>query len=386
MLGLKVQDNSEFGAEIIRKVREKGGLSRVELARELGVAASTIGRHVDALVAGQYFTETVEPTREAGRPPTRLRPNAGRGCFIGLDFYASSLYATAVDFAQHNIVQKSYALNGKAGVEFVLEELAGALKDMSVAAGMPVLAVGVATPGRVDTARGVALNYPQVPGFVDVPLAEKMEEVMGARTFLENNIRSMALAERWFGVARGCQELTCLGVRVGITAGIVRQGQLSSGHRGLGGEVRGMNCPVYDAQKNEWTWGVDNAVESTASVPAVLARYQQLSGEEVDQDAFITAVGNRVPAALIALKEAAAVHGWLITQMSQVTDPEMVVLSGPLTKAGDIYLDVVKEMSALFASNYYPQVPIHLSELGEFAGAVGAAGLALERWRPEDMG
>ncbi|TLD69205.1 ROK family protein [Phragmitibacter flavus] len=386
MLGLKVQDNAEFGAEIIRKVREKGGLSRVELARELGVAASTIGRHVDALVSGQYFTETVEPTREAGRPPTRLRPNAGRGCFVGVDFYSSSLYATAVDFAQHNIVQKSYELNGKAGVDFVLEELAGALKDMSSAAGMPVLAVGLATPGRVDASRGVALHYAQVPGFLDVPLAEKMQEVTGAKTFVENNIRTMALAERWFGVARGCQELICLGVRVGITAGIVHQGQLSTGYRGLGGEVRGMNCPVYDAQKDEWSWGADNAIETTASVPAVLSRYFQLSGEEVEMEAFLAAVEGRVPAAMIALKEAAAVHGWLITQMAQVTDPEMVVLSGPLTKMGDVYLDVVKEMSALFASNYYPQVPIHLSELGEFAGAVGAAGLALERWRPDDMG
>jgi DNA-binding transcriptional regulator YiaG len=52
MLGLKVQDNAEFGAEIIRKVREHDALSRVELARVLGVAASTIGRHVVALIAG----------------------------------------------------------------------------------------------------------------------------------------------------------------------------------------------------------------------------------------------------------------------------------------------------------------------------------------------
>src|SRR5262245_57887739 len=122
MLGLKVTETGLFAAEIIRKVREREALSRVELARELGVAASTIGRHVDTLVAKGYFTETVEPTHEAGRPPTRLRPNAQRGCFIGVDFFADGLFATAVDFAQQTIAQKSYPLDGSKGVDYVLGE------------------------------------------------------------------------------------------------------------------------------------------------------------------------------------------------------------------------------------------------------------------------
>ena len=386
MLGLKVQDNAEFGAEIIRKVRERGGLSRVELARELGVAASTIGRHVDALVAGQYFTETVEPTREAGRPPTRLRPNAGRGCFLGVDFHSSHLYATAVDFAQQSITQRSYPIHGESGVELVLDEIAGALEDMKSAIAMPVLAVGLATPGRVDAGRGVALSYSRVPGFEDLPLAAKMEQAVGAPTFIENNIRLMALAERWFGVARGCHELICLGVRVGITAGIVRNGQLSTGHRGLGGEIRGVNCPVFNAEKGEWSWTPDSTIGKNACIPGMLERYRELSGWNTEMGSFLNAVEAGDEHAIIAMREAASLHGWLITQMAQVTDPEMVVLSGPLTKLGSLYLDVVKAASAQFISEHYPQVPIHLSELGEFAGAIGAAGLALERWRPADMG
>lgn len=113
MLGLKVQDNAEFGAEIIRKVRS-AKVFREWNWQELGVAASTIGRHVDALVSGQYFSETVEPTREAGRPPTRLRPNPRRGCFLGVDFHVNRLFATTVDFAQQTVL-KGYPLNGALG-------------------------------------------------------------------------------------------------------------------------------------------------------------------------------------------------------------------------------------------------------------------------------
>jgi predicted ArsR family transcriptional regulator len=155
MLGLKVQDNAEFGAEIIRKVRENEALSRVELARVLGVAASTIGRHVDALIAAGYFTETLEPTREAGRPPTKLRPASSRGCFLGVDFYADQMFATLVDFAQQTIAQRKMKLDGDKGAEVVMTQLLGALREMRDSTDLPLLAVGLAVPGRVDTRRGI---------------------------------------------------------------------------------------------------------------------------------------------------------------------------------------------------------------------------------------
>jgi predicted NBD/HSP70 family sugar kinase len=72
--------------------------------------------------------------------------------------------------------------------------------------------------------------------------------------------------------------------------------------------------------------------------------------------------------------------------MAQLVDPEVVVLAGPLTTAGDSYLDTVRNIALQFESDYHPSVPILVSELGEHAGSVGAAALALASWRPADMG
>ncbi len=386
MLGLKIQDNADFGAEIIRTVREHRALSRVELARELGVAASTIGRHVDALVTGGYFRENVEPTKEAGRPPTRLRPNPERGSFVGVDFHSEMLFASAVDFGQQTIMQKSYPIQGSDGVEAVLAEISGALDDMKNAASYPVLAAGVATPGSVVAATGMAVSYSHVPGFEDIPLADMMSKVVQAPVFIEKNIRAMALAERWFGVARGCQEVTSLGVRIGISAGIVREGQLVTGFHGLGGELRNWNCPTYDAQKKTWKWDPKATVESTSCIPVMLKRYAGLSGKKVTQSTFLHAVLGGDSGALIALQESAAVHGWTIAQLVQISDPELVVLAGPLSTLGAVYLDAVTESYRTYASALHGEVPIKLSTLGEFAGAIGAAALAMERWRPGDLG
>ena len=387
MLGLKVQDNADFGAEIIRKVRDHQSLSRVELARVLGVAASTIGRHVDSLVAGGYFTETVEPTKEAGRPPTKLRPNPGRGCFLGLDFYADTMFVTAVDFAQRPIAQRRIPLAGSKGAQVVIEEITAALQELQTETQLPLLSVGLAVPGRVDTRKGIGIKYVHVPGWDNVPLAELIGKAMKVPVFIENNIRTMALAERWFGEAQGCQELICLGVRYGIAAGVIRNGQLATGHQELGGEIRGWNCPVFDAETEKWEWKAGATVEKSSSVGAAVERYAELKGgKKADLETFIEAVRRQEKPALTALREVAAVHGWVVSQMAQLIDPEMVVLAGPLTTLGSDYLELVKDVALQFESDYHPGVAIRVSELGEFAGAVGAAALALERWRPEELG
>ncbi len=381
-----MQDNADFGAEIIRQVREHGGLSRVELARALGVAASTIGRHVDALVDAGYFTETVEPTKEAGRPPTRLRPNPSRGCFLGIDFHAGHVFGTAVDFAQNELLRMDRPLEGSKGVEAVLDELIRVMHQMMAQVKLPVLAAGIAAPGRVDARRGSVVHYAHIPGFDNVPLAEKIGAEVQAPVFVNNNIRTMALAERWFGEGRACQDLICLGVRIGVNAAVVIDGHLATGHGGLGGEIRGWNCPVFDAAKEKWSWEPGGTIEKHGSAPAATARFASLRGKAATLNEFLAAARHGDANALLALREVAAIHGWAISQMVQIIDPELVVLAGPLTTLGTVYLESVTRIALQFQSSHHPPAPILISALGEQSGSIGAAALALERWRPADMG
>lgn len=385
MLGLKIQDNADFAAEIIRKVREHNGLSRVEVARVLGVAASTIGRHVDALVAEGYFEESVEPTKEAGRPPTRLRPNPRSGCYLGVDFHADMMFLTAVDFAQQPIAHHRVKLNSKAGADAVVQQIIDELKLLRRKTKLPLLAIGLAIPGRVSTMRGIGIKYVHIPDWEDVPVVAKVSAALKAPAYVENNIRTMALAERWFGEAQGCQDLICLGVRYGVSAGVIRNGELATGHRELGGEIRGWNCPVFDGSKNEWIWRAGDTIEKNASMRSALDKDASLRGRLLEIEEFIDAINQDDAIAVRVMTEVASIHGWIISQMVQLIDPEIVVLAGPLTSLGDRYLDIVRTVAVKFESDYHPSVPIRLSSLGEHAGSVGAAALALEKWRPKDI-
>jgi predicted NBD/HSP70 family sugar kinase len=118
---------------------------------------------------------------------------------MGVDFYADHMFATLVDFAQQTVSQRKMKLHGEKGAEVMMTELLGALREMRDETTLPLLAVGLAVPGRVDAGRGIGLKYVHVPAWENIPVAETASRVLGAPAFIENNIRTMALADRWFG-------------------------------------------------------------------------------------------------------------------------------------------------------------------------------------------
>src|SRR5436190_16467423 len=90
-------------ADLLRRVRAREGMSRVELARGLNLAPSTVGIYVDHLVDEGYLFEGKATERESGRPPTILALNPHGGRFIGVDFEARNIMAVSVDFSQKRI-------------------------------------------------------------------------------------------------------------------------------------------------------------------------------------------------------------------------------------------------------------------------------------------
>src|ERR1700723_1588836 len=97
---IKHQSIANIEGDLLRKVRAQEGLSRIELARSLNLAPSTVGIYVDHLIEEGFLSEGKRVGREFGRPPTALGLNAQGGRFIGVDFEARNIMATAVDFSQ----------------------------------------------------------------------------------------------------------------------------------------------------------------------------------------------------------------------------------------------------------------------------------------------
>lgn len=398
----KHQIVANLEAEILLRVRARPDLSRVELASQLKLAPSTVGSYVDRLIAEGFLVEWQKPERDHGRPPTLLALNPGGGFFIGVDFNARKLLATIVDFSdrpirqiEKDILPADSADQVTVKIEQTIDELAdGQMKD--------VLGIGIGVPGSIDPQEQIALEYAHIRGWEKIPLGRLLAKRFSKAVFLENNIRSMALAELWFGQGRGLENFVCLGIRTGIAAGIISRGELLHGEKNLAGEIRGWLCPVGPVSRKtsagsragSWDCAGLQALEQIASIPAILQVIREgidrgedtllrTLGESFSFDDVVYASAKGDPFVNRVLANVAQTLGWVSCQLNALFNPTKIILAGPLVSLGASFLNPLQAAVNEFCAETSQTAPVIVdSELGNFNGALGAAALALHKWKP----
>ncbi len=391
----KTQAVADLESEVVRLVRAQGPISRVELARELKLVASTAGIYVDRLLERGFLRESAQTARRFGRPPMLIELNPQRGRFIGVDFDARQVMAASVDFSQQPMEQACRTIPARAGVERVLRTIEELIEEAIGAGKSEVLGIGLGVPGPIDAEGGISRHYKFIRGWSDVPIGPRIRDRFGLPTFVENNLRSMALGELWCGQGRGAKHLICLGIRSGIGTGIVVDGKLLAGAHSLAGEIGHWKCqelPGFGNGRADADAGAPRTIEDSASMTGILAeaaarlaagRTSALGGpgDAPAAAALLAAAQNGDELAWELVEQAAQVHGWVVHQLATLLDPELVVLAGPLAES-DAYLEVVRQAAAR-----YSPAPLRASlvrsTLGDFAGAMGAAALAFHHWKPQ---
>jgi glucokinase len=378
-------------AELLRHIRAREGLSRVDLARILNLAPSTIGIYVDHLVEEGFIFEGKARERDFGRPPTILALNPQGGRFIGVDFEARNIMAIAADFSQKPLKRFHDTIAPGDSVESILQKIEHAIKTVIAGDDRKVLGIGIGVPGVIDLASGVASNYKHIKGWESVPLVGRLANRFGVPVFLENNIRTMALAELWFGQGRGLRNFICIGMRSGISAGIVVDGRIYHGGNNRAGEIGDWPCtPPASTTKAGCTKGFVR-LEEIASLKSVQhglprslvnALESRATGEtDATHHSLVKAAQSgdqRVLGILDRLANAIAV---VLNQLQCAFDPQKIILAGAFPIFGDLFLNRLHdELKRLAPPSGAPLVAN--STLGDFNGALGAAALAVHEWKP----
>lgn len=392
---------TDLESSILKRVRAADGVSRVELARNLGLAPSTAGIYVERLIAEGYLEESDKAERDNGRPPRLLRLNPERGEFVGVDFEARNIMAVAVDFSDKPLRNAHLRIAESDSVEQITRKIEQVVRKVMPKDENRLLAIGVGVPGLVDSANGVALHYEYISHWRNVPLAAVLRKKFGVPVFIENAIRTMALAEMWFGQGLGVSDFVCIGIRSGIAVGMIIDGKLCCGAQHLAGELGRSRCPIITGKAAEWfvpkngdalPFGPElQEVASVRAIQRALAR-AIASGQKtllrgspnpIPMEDLVRAVQQRDPLALLAVGEVAKCLGWAISQLLLTIDPAKVMLAGPLTMLGE---DLLQPLRAVTDSLTPPEnkhtAEIVNSKMGEFIGALGAAALAVHEWKP----
>jgi glucokinase len=311
---------------------------------------------------------------------------------IGVDVGGTKVAAGVVD-EQGRILAKlkrstpaaSPARTEQAIADVVTELLAQVPPDQ-------ITAIGLGAAGFVDSARATMLFAPNL-AWRDEPLKQRVEERLGREVVVENDANASAWAEARFGAARGYRDVMLVAVGTGIGASIIIGGELYRGRWGIAGEpghVRVVPDGRLCGCGNRGCWEqyssgnalVAEAREFARRTPEGAMRLLQLGGgrpEGISGPEITQAATEGDPAALRCFQ---TVGGWLgqgLADLAAILDPACFVIGGGVSEAGDLLLDPARSAfeRALTGRGHRPYAEIKVAQLGQDAGIVGAADLAL---------
>lgn len=324
---------------------------------------------------------------DVAAPAVDVRP-----VVLGLDVGGTKLAAGVVDAAgqvRSFAVARTHADRGpEEGLERLFELGRGAVAASGIAP-EEIAAVGIGCGGPLDAERGVLVAPPHLPGWSDVPLAALAEEAFGVPAVLENDATAAAAGEHRFGAGVGRRHLVYLTISTGVGGGVVLDDRLYRGAMGNGAELGhvtvdwdGRPCPGCGRTgcHEAYVSGTSIAARARealarADVPSVLAALADLTAADV---AAAARDGDAVAAAVWEETTAALACG--VVSIVNVFEPEVVVVGGGVSRAGEQLLGPVRK--ALRATAMSPAgraVEVVRSPLGDRVGVVGAAAVVLDR-------
>jgi glucokinase len=240
--------------------------------------------------------------------------------------------------------------------------------------GLEPVAAGVAVPGVVDEENGIAVWSSNV-GFRDVPLRDLVAERLGLPATLGHDVRVGAIAEARLGAGRGWSHVLFVAIGTGIAAGLVVHGIGYGGAHGAAGEVGHI---VVRPGGNPCGCGGHGCLEAHASARAIGRRYAELSGHPgATALDVVTRAGAGEELAATVWQEAVGTlaDGLVISQ--GLYDVNALVVGGGLAEAREALLGPLRE--AFRERLTFQRMPeIVRAELGDTAGCIGAALLALD--------
>lgn len=365
---------------VLRSLRDHGPQPRADLARRLGLSATTMTKVVAQLLDEGLAVEGDAAGGRVGRPSTDVRLRADARQVIGVQVGAGTVRLGLCDLRARAREVRSFGFDVTGEPpERVVARIADAAAALAERAGDRLLGIGVAAPGPVDPEQRRNLLSVNL-GWRDVAFGDPLERALGVPAVVDHNVRAMALAEARYGDTGGADPLLYVYARTGVGAGLVIGGRpFRSGAHGVTelGHLRvverGRPCAC----------GASGCLETVAAEPylaesarAVLGRD---SADPLTELADATGDGDR---------RAGQVLDDLVDRLAtglagavNLLNPALILLGGVFRTAPDPVLDRVGDaLRARVFPVLRDTVRVRRATLGPDAGVAGSAAVALDRF------
>ena len=190
---------------------------------------------------------------------------------IGVDIGGTNVKIALVDEKGYIAYSNSVPTRAEMGYEYTIQNIINTIKDSLKESNNDISnigGIGFGLPGQIDSINGIVRLLPNIPGWVEVPLAKIVSDEFKVPVKLDNDVRVATLGELNFGAGKGCKNLICLTVGTGVGSGIVLNGQLVRGASLTAGEIGHVVVERHDGRI--CGCGSTGCLEAYASGPAIV--------------------------------------------------------------------------------------------------------------------
>ena len=351
-----------------------GPIARTEIAKRLGLSPATVTAVTRELIDQGIVRVAERAPSRGGRPALLLELVGGAASAFGVKVAADHLVGVRVDL-EARVVER-YEIAFDATAANAIDELTRILGEWirQDAGDPPLLGVGLGVAGVFDARTGT-LQSPLL-GWHDVKLAEIIQETLGVPVFVDNDVNTLAVAERLYGRGHDIENFITVTIGRGVGLGIVAGGDIYRGFGGGAGEF-GHTFAVENGAL--CTCGKRGCLEAVVADPALIAEGLQLgllaAGEGIARLHELARDGQLQARQIY--HDAGTQLGRAVSGLVNVLAPELVLVSGEGTQAWP-YLE--EAFAAAYAANVFPplgHVSVEVEPWDDAKWAVGAATLVL---------
>lgn len=318
--------------------------------------------------------------------------------FLGIDLGGTNIKSGVVDDTGRVISSVSVPTEAVQGPDHGVQQIVRSAIDAVSEAGIKIEAictVGLATPGTMDIPGGMLLDPPNLPGWNNFPIRDRVAAELRRPTILQNDANAAAYGEYWAGSAKEAKSLLFYTLGTGLGGGVIVDDHIIEGEHSHGSELGHVILEMDNGRL--CTSGQYGTAEAYVSATALLKRFREClndgqptsvqrqlaDGQELTPRLIAQEAENGDHLSLELIMEMARYLGATITTAVHVIDPAMVLIGGAMTfgrnetKVGREFLHRVHQE---FRSRTFPtiadKVLIEYASLGGDAGFIGAAGCA----------
>jgi len=325
---------------IVDAIRRHGALTQVEIAATTGLSQATVSTIVKQLLSqGLVDTRTTVRTGRRAQLVT-LAQRTGLG--VGIHVGQRALRVLIGDSGHDELSERLLPLPADHRADTTLDRAALLVVDLVEALGAElseVVAAGVALPGAVDPGTGTIGGRGVLEGWEDVDVGEVLGRRLGIPIVVEKDATAAVIGETRFGAGRGCGDVAFIRASYLVGAGLVVDGQVHRGRRGIAGEIGHVEVDPSGAICPCGSRGCLNTVVGAEALTDLL----RMSRSGITLRALIGLAVEGDPGCRQVIADAGAAIGSVVAGLALAFDPQRIVVGGELAETGELLLGPLRD-------------------------------------------